>query len=180
MNRYINLNTPIFKILLSVLTWKLILVVISFLAIMLVPLAQKDKFLGGGFKNFELSPQLFSWANFDGEHYLSISIFGYKHLEQAFFPVYPMLVSFFSKSNLINHPNIRKLENLQKFFQTAVLWPWTFKFIKYLIKLPPNRLFTLWFGFVYFLIHVRAEKRNFWQTIYFALRNYKRLLWKKD
>jgi len=95
------------------------------------------------------------------------------------FTVNDLTPSFFSKSNLINHQNIRKLENLQKFFQTAVLWPWTFKFIKHLIKLPPNRLFTLWFGFVYFLIHVQAEKRNFWQTTYFALKNYKRLLIKK-
>ena len=38
------------------------------------------------------------------------------------FTVNDLTPSFFSKSNLINHPNIRELENLQKFFQTAVLW----------------------------------------------------------
>lgn len=90
---------PIFKILMIFLTWRFILVVISLLAIYFVPLGYKDRFLGGGSQNFGISPQLFAWANFDGEHYLSISIFGYKFLEQAFFPIYPMLISFFSKPN---------------------------------------------------------------------------------
>jgi len=92
------------------------------------------------------------------------------------FTVNHLTPSFFSKSNLVNQPYIKQLSNLQRFFQTAVLWPWTFKIIKCLIKLPPNKLFTLWFGFVYFLVHVRAERRGFWQTVYFSLRNYKRLL----
>ncbi len=64
-----------------------------------IPLGYKDRFLGGGHFNYRVSPQLFSWANFDGEHYLSIAIFGYKNLEQAFFPVYPLLISFFAKPN---------------------------------------------------------------------------------
>lgn len=52
--------------------------------------------------NYQLFPQLFAWANFDGEHYLSIAIFGYKALQQAFFPVYPMLVSFFARPDPFN------------------------------------------------------------------------------
>lgn len=71
--------------------------VILFLAIHFVPLGNKDRFLGGGSMNYQMSSKFFSWANFDGEHYLSISIFGYKNLEQAFFPVYPKLISFFAK-----------------------------------------------------------------------------------
>ncbi|MDP3758101.1 MAG: mannosyltransferase family protein, partial [Candidatus Daviesbacteria bacterium] len=51
---------------------------------------------------YSISPELFAWANFDGEHYLSIAIYGYKHLEQAFFPVYPLLISFFSKPDPFN------------------------------------------------------------------------------
>lgn len=73
--------------------------IISLFAIHFVPLGYKDRFLGGGPVNYALSPELLSWANFDGEHYLSIAIFGYKFLEQAFFPVYPELISFFSKPN---------------------------------------------------------------------------------
>lgn len=109
MKNLINLNSPIFKILLMFLTWRFFLFFISLIAIYFVPLGYKDRFLGGGSINYNAIPELFSWANFDGEHYLSIAIFGYKHLEQAFFPVYPILISFFSKpfssdlvSSLIN------------------------------------------------------------------------------
>lgn len=97
MNKLINFNSPIFKILLIFLTWRFTLILIMLFAIHFVPMGYKDRFLGGGPFNYKVSPQLFSWANFDGEHYLSIAIFGYKHLEQAFFPLYPILISFFSR-----------------------------------------------------------------------------------
>lgn len=98
-NKYININSPIFKILLIFLSWRIILVITLIFAIYFIPLGYKDRFLGGGPLNYQIAPQLFAWANFDGEHYLSISIFGYKFLEQAFFPIYPALISFFSRSN---------------------------------------------------------------------------------
>src|SRR3972149_2765299 len=97
MSSRIRFDSPIFKILMIFLTWRFMLVAISLLAIQFVPLGYKDRFLGGGPMNYQLSPAFFSWANFDGEHYLSIAIFGYKHLEQAFFPIYPMLISLFAK-----------------------------------------------------------------------------------
>lgn len=97
MRNRIDISSPIFKILLIFLTWRFFLFFISLFAIYFVPLGYKDRFLGGGAINYKAIPELFSWANFDGEHYLSIAIFGYKHLEQAFFPVYPVLISFFSK-----------------------------------------------------------------------------------
>ncbi len=102
MNKRINFNSPVFKILLMFLTWRLALVIVFIFAIYFVPLGYKDRFLGGGPINYGISPQLFSWANFDGEHYLSIAIFGYKNLEQAFFPVYPALISFFAKPDPFN------------------------------------------------------------------------------
>lgn len=103
MNKLINfINSPMFKILLIFLTWRLFLVIIAVTAIHFIPLGFKDRFLGGGPLNYNMAPYLFSWANFDGEHYLSIAIFGYKHLEQAFFPVYPMLISFFAKPDTLN------------------------------------------------------------------------------
>lgn len=86
--------------------------------------------------------------------------------------------SFFLSSQL-ELPHKRELQNLQKFFQTAVLWPWTFPMIKKLIKLPPNFLFRAWFGFVYFRVYIRSEKRNFWETFKFALKNYKHVLVKE-
>jgi hypothetical protein len=49
-----------------------------------------------------LLKQIFSWANFDGVHYLTIARDGYfaADLIQAFFPAYPLLMRFLS--NFIN------------------------------------------------------------------------------
>lgn len=84
--------------------------------------------------------------------------------------------SFYAKSNLSNHPQINQLQNLQNFFQTAVLWPWSLGIIKLLIRLPQNIIFTTWFGLIYFIIYVKSEKRGFLRTLYFTLRNYQRLI----
>ncbi|MDO8639251.1 MAG: mannosyltransferase family protein [Candidatus Daviesbacteria bacterium] len=109
MDKYLKLNSTTVQICLIFFSWKVLLILISILAIKFIPLGYTDRFLGGGAENFKLAPELFSWANFDGEHYLSISIFGYKGLEQAFFPVYPLLISIFAQpfspdllSSLIN------------------------------------------------------------------------------
>lgn len=109
MHKLFNLSLDTRRILLFFLVWKIILILVLLLSIRFIPLAVSDRYLGGGSINNKLAPQLFSWANFDGEHYLSISIFGYKGLEQAFFPVYPLLISIFAKpfsqdllSSLIN------------------------------------------------------------------------------
>lgn len=78
------------------LVWKILLIIVLLYAINFVPLGYKDRFLGGGSSNYHLAPEVFAWANFDGEHYLSIAIIGYKGLEQAFFPVYPKTIGFFA------------------------------------------------------------------------------------
>jgi radical SAM superfamily enzyme YgiQ (UPF0313 family) len=85
--------------------------------------------------------------------------------------------SFFIESKL-NIANIREIENLQKMFQTAVLWPWTFAFVKQLIKLPPNVFFRAWFSMIYFYVYVRSEKRGFFKTLVFGLRNWKHVVLK--
>lgn len=90
------LKRPIFVILILFIIWRLVLIFVGIFAVSNVPLGNKDRFLGGGPQNYQMKPEFYSWANFDGEHYLSISIHGYKFLEQAFFPVYPMLISFFT------------------------------------------------------------------------------------
>ena len=86
--------------------------------------------------------------------------------------------SFFLETKL-QIPHKREIQNLQKFFQTAVLWPWTYPLIKKLIKLPSNIFFKAWFGLIYFYIYIKSEKRNFWSTLGFALRNYKHVLAKE-
>jgi anaerobic magnesium-protoporphyrin IX monomethyl ester cyclase len=86
--------------------------------------------------------------------------------------------SFFSDSRL-NIPDIDRMTNLQKFFQTAVLWPWTVPLIRRLINLRPNRLFDAWFGLVYFLVYIRSENKSFWKTMRFAMRNYRHVITRK-
>ncbi len=86
--------------------------------------------------------------------------------------------SFFTDTKM-KHPAADQLENLQKFFQTAVLWPWSFPIIKRLIRLKPNLLFRLWFGFVYFYVYVKSEQRGFWRTLKFGLKNYQHVLVKQ-
>jgi len=86
-----------------------------------------------------------------------------------------MTESFFVGSAL-NMPNIREMENLQKFFQTLVLWPRTMPLVRRLIRVRPNILFSLWFGVVYFLLYVKSERRSFWATFRFALASAKHIL----
>lgn len=43
------------------------------------------------------------WANFDGIHYVSIARWGYRAYQQAFFPVYPVIVRFVSMVIHIPH-----------------------------------------------------------------------------
>ncbi|MEI7481110.1 MAG: radical SAM protein [Elusimicrobiota bacterium] len=83
--------------------------------------------------------------------------------------------SFFIDSQL-TIPDIRRIENLHKFFQTAVLAPWTLPLVRILIKFPPNLMFRLWFGIIYFYVFLKSEKRSFFKTLGFALKSYKHVL----
>jgi Gpi18-like mannosyltransferase len=82
------------KILLLLLCWRLLLNVIAILSLLIIPL--QPIFLGGGLTNYLHVPYIFSWANFDGEHYLQIAKDGYQPLLYFFFPLYPKLISFFT------------------------------------------------------------------------------------
>ncbi|MEE9169518.1 MAG: radical SAM protein [bacterium] len=99
------------------------------------------------------------------------------YLDEQFEPS-GLSTSFFIKSDL-KMPNIMEICNLQKFFQTAVLWPATFPIIKQLIRLKPNRLFVWWFGLFYFFVYIKSERRNPWATFIFAIRNFRHVLAKQ-
>lgn len=89
------MNKKDLKILLfSFLSWRALLFIFLFLAISILPL-QKD-FLGGGMGNYLKAPHLWSWLNFDGEHYLSIAYRGYQPLTYFYFPFYPLITKFVS------------------------------------------------------------------------------------
>jgi len=78
------------------LIWIFCLFLVLSVAINFVPL-QKN-FLGGGYQNYVKNPYLWSWANFDGEHYLSIAKNGYGNGEQSFFPLYPVLIRILGRN----------------------------------------------------------------------------------
>lgn len=86
------------KIIKIFLIWRIGLILISILAVRLIPLGYKNDFMGGGKSLYSQFPQFFGWANFDGEHYLAIASFGYRSLEQVFFPLYPKLIWLLSSS----------------------------------------------------------------------------------
>ena len=72
--------------------WRVTLFFIQYFAVRFVPL-QHD-FLGGGLSNYLTNPYLWSWANFDGEHYIALAREGYRPLTYYFFPLFPILVRF--------------------------------------------------------------------------------------
>ncbi|HKZ34423.1 MAG TPA: hypothetical protein VJ179_00950, partial [Patescibacteria group bacterium] len=86
MKRYAELKFVV----LSFLVWRASLFLIAWLASSFLPL--RDGFLGCGTVHYRLNPILCSQANFDGVPYLMIAERGYGAYQQAFFPLYPLLV----------------------------------------------------------------------------------------
>ncbi|MBI5358737.1 hypothetical protein HZB69_03900 [Candidatus Amesbacteria bacterium] len=71
------------------------IIIISGLAGYFLPL--RETYLGGATQAYVENPLLYSRANFDGNHYLTIARRGYGYAQQAFFPLYPNLIRYFSK-----------------------------------------------------------------------------------
>ena len=81
------------------------------------------------------------------------------------------LGSSFHITSILKNPDSRRIINLHKFFQTAVVAPYLLPLIKLLVRLPENPLFRLWFSLVYYLLYVRSEGRGFITTFRAAIRN---------
>jgi hypothetical protein len=82
------------KILILWLSWILLLIAITWLAQGWLPYKPSFPYANELLKASRLPQWLYSRANFDGVHYLTIARDGYKAAEliQAFFPVYPLLM----------------------------------------------------------------------------------------
>ncbi|MBI3620388.1 hypothetical protein HY214_04590, partial [Candidatus Roizmanbacteria bacterium] len=83
------------------ITWRLCDWLIAFFATRVIP------YLGffaypKDITHFHLPAWLYSFANFDGAYYLRIATHGYSQFEQAFFPLYPLLLNFLSPVFLHN------------------------------------------------------------------------------
>ncbi|MDO8573433.1 MAG: mannosyltransferase family protein [Candidatus Daviesbacteria bacterium] len=95
------------KITVLFLTWRIGLFVVAALAVKFIPV------FGNRFPYFNqvlavtgLPSWVWGFGNFDGVHYLRIAQNGYNaEYSQAFFPLYPLLVHFFTNLNLLVHKN---------------------------------------------------------------------------
>lgn len=84
------------------LIWRFGILAVLLFCLTFIPLQSTDKFLGGGVINYHRLPEIFAQANFDGEHFLSITAFGYSDREQAFFPLYPLVVHLVASPFKVN------------------------------------------------------------------------------
>ncbi|HBC72857.1 MAG: hypothetical protein UX91_C0002G0015 [Candidatus Amesbacteria bacterium GW2011_GWB1_47_19] len=81
--------------------WQLLIVIITAASFSWLPL--RATFIGGSDQASLANPQpyirnplLYSRANFDGIHYVDIARKGYGYAQQAFFPLYPKLITLLS------------------------------------------------------------------------------------
>ena len=78
------------KIIFFFVFWKIVILFFAYLAAFVLPL--KIQFTAGKF-GFGFPYLFWVWGNFDGYHYLEIAQRGYQTFEQAFFPLYPLLIN---------------------------------------------------------------------------------------
>ncbi len=101
-----SLKNPISKIIALFIVWRFTLFLIAFISPTVIPKFggtfpyYQNLLMGSGLPHF-----IWSFANFDGVHYLNIAKVGYSYqYTQAFFPLYPILIkagSIITFGNLI-------------------------------------------------------------------------------
>lgn len=118
--------------------WKVLLFFAAIWSYEVFPLYSLN-YLGGGFNNYVSKYYIFPWANFDGEHFVSIAYFGYQELQQAFFPLYPKLIAlgmYFYGRTLETGARVG-------YFISAVSFPIALIFFYKLVKLDYSKKFAL-------------------------------------
>ncbi len=81
------------KILLAVVSWRLVLVLLTYLATWVLPFNnQFTPYRNHGIFVRPLPYPVVVFANFDGVHYIEIAKRGYHLLEQPFLPLYPLVI----------------------------------------------------------------------------------------
>jgi len=95
------------------------------------------------------------FANFDGTHYLAIAENGYEHFQQAFFPLYPILIRYTSKSLSLQY----ELSGL--FISNVSFFLFLYFLQKYLLS-KFNKKITTWIVFCF----ISLPMSFFMQTVY--------------
>jgi hypothetical protein len=119
----------VFALLLVFVIWRATLFLIGSLADTFLPYAPQFPYAENLLPSYHLPRWIYSWANFDGVHYLTIAEKGYigTGLIQAFFPLFPyvMLHTFFQVTQ--HHINTLALGLfLGNFFALLMLGSWYF------------------------------------------------------
>lgn len=99
MKKFWKSNKKAIKFILFVfIVWQLVVFLASSLTFSLTGriLPARERFMYNDGKEIINPPSFWKRANFDGTHYLQISRYGYGLYQQAFFPLYPKLISFFT------------------------------------------------------------------------------------
>jgi anaerobic magnesium-protoporphyrin IX monomethyl ester cyclase len=83
--------------------------------------------------------------------------------------------------SILKSPYTKEFERINKFFQTAVMFPFLWPLIKrYCISNIHNpilqRLEDLWFSFVYFLIYWKSSKRSIFRLVPYGIKNLRKFL----
>lgn len=102
------------------LTWRIVIFFVLFLSIPVLKL--QTNYLGGGLISYLKNPTLWSFANFDGVHYLNIAYKGYLPLTYFYFPLFPLtirMLSVLSGQTLANYAFIGILAS-NLFFLVAI------------------------------------------------------------
>lgn len=111
--------------------WRIGLFVIGSIAQQLIPYQPSFPYTNLILATYNLPQWLYSWANFDGVHYITIVSLGYYGigLVQAFFPFYPMIVN--GLNYLFANPIISGLLVSNGFFYLFLLVWYSFVAYKY-------------------------------------------------
>lgn len=118
--------------------WKVLLFFIAIWSYEVFPLYSLN-YLGGGFSNYISKYYIFPWANFDGEHFISIAYFGYQELQQAFFPLYPKLIAL----GLFFYGRTLEMGAKVGYVISTITFPIALIFFYKLIKLDYSKKFAL-------------------------------------
>lgn len=92
VNKFKKFDENYISIFSLLIIWKVLLFLAAVWSYEAFPLYSLN-YLGGGFISYISNYYIAPWGNFDGEHFISIAYFGYQELQQAFFPLYPKLIS---------------------------------------------------------------------------------------
>lgn len=158
------------------LIWKLIDVITSLVAPTIIPYLGNFSY-ADTMSIYGLPDFIRSWSNFDGIFYIRIAMTNYSQYEQAFFPLYPLLIRFFTPL-FANNPIftgliitntafllalivLHKYLKLLDYSQSYVKW-----FIAFLVAYPLSFYFGVMYTESIFLLLLLSclyflHKRNF-------------------